>query len=83
MFEEQDQALKMRRFQLAIDAVERMRHRVRDLSGLKITLQGKDVVANDDDVGMLSFGNAPNQNVNLTRILRKISRNLLTNKRVR
>ncbi len=32
---------------------------------------------------MLCFGNAPNQDVNLTRILRKITCNLLTNKRLR
>src|SRR5713226_5265870 len=73
----------MRGFQFAIDTVERMRHRMRDLSGLEVALQRKNIVADDSYVGMLCLGNTPNQDVNLARILRKITCNLLTNKRLR
>jgi hypothetical protein len=77
MFEEQDQPLEMRRFQLAVDAIEGMRDGVGDVSGLEITLEGQDVVANDDNVGMLGLADSPDQDVNLAGILRKICRNLL------
>src|SRR5437867_620707 len=82
MFEEQNESLEMRRFKLAVNAVERMRDRVRDLTGLQISLERKNIVANEDDVGVLAFGNAPDQNMNLAWVLRKIGRNLFTDERV-
>ena len=48
-----------------------------DLGGLKIALKRENIVADDDNVGVLGLGDAPNQEMNLARILRKIRRNLL------
>src|ERR1700682_604729 len=78
MLEEQDEPLKVGGFQLAVDTIKRMRNGVGDLTGLKVALQREDVIAKDHDVRMLRFGDSPYENVNLARILRKISRNLLT-----
>src|SRR5437899_1194655 len=72
----------MRRFEFAVDAVERMRNRVRDFSALQVSLQRKNVVPDDDDVVVLLFGNAPDQNVDLAGVLRKISCNLFADERV-
>src|SRR5437870_5118465 len=83
MFEEQNESLEVRRFELAVNAVERMRDRMRDLTGLQISLERENVVAEQDDVVVLLFGNAPDQNMNLARVLREIGRNLFTNERVR
>ena len=72
----------MRRFELAVDAVEGVSHGMGDVCALEIFLKGKDVVANDDDVVVLFFGNAPGENMNLAGILRKISGDLLANESV-
>ena len=53
-----------------------------DPGRLEITLENKNIVARDLDVGMLLLRNSPHEDMNLTRILRKKRRNLLTNERV-
>jgi hypothetical protein len=83
MFEKQDEPLQMGRFELAVNAVKRMGNSVRDLPGLKVLLQLKDVLAQSHDVLMLRLRDSPNEKMNLARILRKISRNLLTDKCIR
>src|SRR5438552_426565 len=82
MFKEQNQALEMRGFELAIDAVERMRHRMGDFSALQIALQRKNIVPDNDDIVVLLFSNAPHQDVNLAGVLWKISGDLLADERV-
>src|SRR2546421_1056539 len=82
MFEEQNQTLEMRGLEFAVDAVERMRHGVGNFSALQIALQRKNIVPDNNDVGVLLFSNAPDQDVNLARILREISCDLFTNERV-
>src|SRR5690242_7021701 len=79
MFEQQYQSLEMGGFQFSVNAVKRMRNRVRDVRAGEISLERENVIANDLNVLVLLFGDAPNQNVNFARVLRKISRNLLTN----
>ena len=54
-----------------------------DLPGLKVTLERENIVAEDYDVAVLSGGNAPNQKMNLARVLRKICRNFLANEGIR
>ena len=83
MFEEQNQPLEMRCLELAVDAVKRMCDCVRDLCALQIALERENIVPDNDDVLVLLFGDAPDQKVNLAGILRKISRDLLADKRVR
>src|ERR1700704_1924631 len=83
MLEEQDEPLEVGGLQLAVDTIKRMRNGVGDLTGLKVALQGEDVIAKDHDVRMLRFGDSPYENVNLARILRKISRNLLADECIR
>src|SRR6266513_5677059 len=83
MFEEQNQPLEMRGFEFAVDAVERMRDRMGDFAALQISLQGKNIVPDNDDIVVLLFSNAPHQDVNLAGVLWKISGDLLTDKRVR
>ena len=83
MFEEEDQPLQMRRVQFAIDAVKRVGDGMSDLRLLQITLQGEDVVANNNDIVVLGLGDAPDKQVNLARVLRKIGRNLFTNECIR
>src|SRR4029077_3591612 len=73
----------MRRVQFAIDAVKRVRDGMSDLRLLQITLQGENVVAKNNDIVVLGLGDAPDKQVNLARILRKIGRNLFTNKCIR
>src|SRR6266705_2182183 len=82
MFEEQNQPLEMGCFELAVDAVERMRDRVCNLCALQISLQRQNVVANDNNVVVLLLGDPPNQDVNLAGILRKIGGDLLADKSV-
>ncbi len=72
----------MRRFELAVDTVEGVSHRMGDVCVLEIFLKGKDVVANDDDVVVLFFRNAPDENMNLAGILREMSGDLLANESV-
>ena len=83
MFEEKDEALEMGNLQLAVDTIKRMRDGVGDLPGVKIALQGKNVIAKDHDVRVLRFGDSPDEDVNLARILRKIGRNLLADECIR
>src|SRR6266480_1918824 len=83
MFKEQNQALEMRGFEFAVDAVKRMRDRVDNFSALQIALQRKNIVPDNDDIIVLLFSNAPHQDVNLAGVLRKISRDLLADERVR
>ena len=59
-----------------------MRYRVRDLAALQISLQRENIVPDNDDVVALLFANAPDQNVNLARVLRKISCDLLADESV-
>src|SRR6267143_2107694 len=82
MFEEQNQPFEMRCVELAVDAVKRVRDRVRDLAALQISLQRKNIVPDDDDVVVLLFGDTPDQDVNLAGILWKISRDLLADESV-
>src|SRR5437763_13836086 len=83
MFEEQNQPLEMRCLELAVDAVKRMCDCVRDLCALQIALERENIVPDNDDVLVLRFGDAPDQKVNLAGILRKITRDLLADQRVR
>lgn len=83
MFEEQNEPFKMRGLEFAVDAVERMRDRMRDFSALQIPLQRKNIISNDNDIVVLLFGNTPDQDVNLAGVLREISGDLLADKRVR
>src|SRR5256885_15898831 len=73
----------MRRFELAVDAVKRMRYRVRNSPALQIALERKNIVANNRDVGVVFFRDAPNQNVDLAGVLREISRDLLADESLR
>src|SRR5947207_4298791 len=54
-----------------------MRYGVRNLSGFEVALQRKNVVAQNDEVGVLRFGNAPDEEVNLARLAGEKGRNLL------
>src|SRR5690348_14779819 len=83
MFEEQDQALEVARFQFSVDAVERMRDCVRDVCALKITLQREDIVADHSNVRVMLFRNSPDENVDFARVVREVSRDLLADERVR
>src|SRR5260221_2993602 len=78
MLEEQNQTLEMRRLEFAVYAVKRMRDRMSDFSALQITLKRKNVVSDEHDIGVLLFGDSPNQDVDLARVLRKISGHLFT-----
>src|SRR5215471_20612084 len=82
VFEEQNKPLDVRRLEFPIDAVKRMGDGVSDIRGVEVALQGKDVVTNEDNVLVLVFANAPDQNMNLARVLREISGDLLTDERV-
>ncbi len=77
MLEEENQACEVRRGQLAVDAVKRMSNRMGNLRGREILLQLINIVSNGDNFLVLRLGYSPRQNVNLARILRKISCNLL------
>ena len=83
MLEKQDQALQMRGGQLAVDAVKRVSDGVRQRLLLQEGLKVENVVAKAADLGVLRLRKAPDKEVNLARILRKISRNLLAHKRIR
>src|SRR5437588_6704260 len=69
--------------ELAVHAVKRVRHGVGDFSTLQIALESKNIIANNDDVIVLLFGNAPNQEMDLAGVLRKISCDLLADESVR
>lgn len=83
MFEEQNQALEVCRFQLPVDAVKRMGDGMGDICASKVTLQRKDVVSNNDNIRVVLFGDSPHQKVNLAGVLWKIGCDLLTDKRLR
>ena len=83
MLKKQNEPLQMADTELTVDTVEGMSDGVNDFGGLKVSLKVEDVVANGSDLGMLRFGNSPSQDLNFTRILRKISRNLLADKSLR
>ena len=70
----------MSRFELAVDAVKWVSNSVRNFSALEKSLQVENVVAKGHDLLVLRFGDSPYEEVNLTRILREIGRNLLTYK---
>src|ERR1700682_2020210 len=72
----------MRCLEFAVDAVKRVRDCVGDFAALQIPLQRKNIVSDNDDVAVLLFGNAPDQNVNLAGVVRKIGRDLLADKGV-
>ena len=67
-------------FKLAVDAVERVRHRMADGRFLEIALQIENVLAQSDDLGMLRFGNAPDEEMKFARIEREIRSNFLADK---
>ena len=67
----------MRGLEFAVDAVERMGDRVRDFAALQIPLQRKNIVPDDNDIVVLLFGDAPDQEVDLAGVLREIRRDLL------
>src|SRR2546423_10940265 len=81
MFEEQDGPLEVRRLQFAVDAVERMRDRVRDALPLQKILQIENVVAHRNDLGVLRLRNSPDQDVDLAGIMREKSRDLFAEER--
>ena len=80
MFEEKDQPFQMRGSELAVDAVERVGDGVRNAIFCQILLQLENVATEDGNILMLRWRNPPNEHMNLTRILRKISGNLFANK---
>ena len=82
MFEEQNQPLKMRALQFSVDAVKGMSDGVCDFRALQIPLQRKNVIANDHDIVVLFLRDAPDQDVDLAGVLRKISCDLLADKSV-
>lgn len=82
MLEQQNQALDVAGLELSIDAIERMSDRVGDVGAGKVPLERKNVVTNYRNIGVLLLGNSPYQDMNFARILREISRNLLTYERV-
>jgi len=73
----------MRGLEFTVDAVERMRYRVRDFPALQISLQRKNIVPDNNDIVVLFFGDAPDQDVNLAGVLRKIRRDLFADKCIR
>src|SRR5438477_13002675 len=77
MFEEQNEPFEMRGLEFAVDAVERMRHRMGDFAALQIALQGKNIVPDNDDIVVLLFSDAPDQDVDLAGVLWKIRGDLL------
>src|SRR5438105_10642643 len=83
MFEQKNEPFQMRGRDLAVDAVEGMSNGVDDSIFRQISLELENVAAEDRDILMLGLRDAPDQHVNLTRILRKIRGNLFANKRLR
>ena len=53
MFEEKDQLLEMFCLQFAVNAVKRMRDRMRDLRRLQVALQLEDIIADAFDLAVL------------------------------
>ena len=69
--------------ELAVDAVKRVRDRMSDLprSGGNVC-RSKMLSRSVDDLGVLRFGNSPDQQIDFAWVLRKIRRNLLADKRI-
>ncbi len=80
VLEEQNEPLEMRGAELAVDAVKRMRDGMGDRFLLEERLKIENILAQTRNLRVLRFGKAPNEQINFTRILRKISRNLLADK---
>ena len=72
----------MRRAELAIDAVERMRDSVGDRVLLEESLEIENIVAQAHNLRVLGFEETPDEQIDFTRILRKISSNLLADKSI-
>ena len=53
MLEQKDEPLEMARLQFAVDTIKRMRNRVRDLRGLDVMLQLKNIIADPFDLAVL------------------------------
>ena len=83
MFEEKDQPFQMCGGELAVDTVERVGNGMRNSIFRQVFLQLKNVATEDRDILVLRWRNPPNEHMNLTRVLRKISGNLFANKSVR
>src|ERR1043166_578106 len=83
MLEEQDQPLEVRRVQLSVDAVKRMRDGMGDRLCLQISLQIKNVIAQPNDLRVLRFGDSPNEDVNLAWVLGEISRHFFADEGAR
>jgi hypothetical protein len=83
MLEQQDKFLDMIRSQVAILIVERMRNGVANAALCEITLQLEDVFSELLNISVLRFGQIPQEQMNVDMVVRKLSRNLLTEKRIR
>src|SRR5664279_4704687 len=66
MLEKENQPLQVGSLKLAINAVERVRHRMADRRFLEITLKVVNVLAQRHDFGMLRFRNAPDEQMKFT-----------------
>ena len=55
MLEKEDEPLEMARLEFAVDAIKRMRNRMRDLSGFEVVLQFKNIIADAFDFAVLLF----------------------------
>jgi hypothetical protein len=53
MLEKKDEPLEMARLEFAVDAIKRMRNRVRDLCGLEVAPQVKNIIADAFDLPVL------------------------------
>ena len=80
VLEQQNESLEMRGAQLAVDAVERVRNGMGNRLRLQEGLQIENILAQARNLGVLPLGKAPDKQTYLTCILRKISRNLFTDK---
>ena len=83
MLKEENKSFEVRCSQLPVDAVERMSDCMGNLRSREILLQLINIVSDGDNFLVLGLGYSPRQNVNLARILRKISCNLLANECLR
>ena len=73
----------MMSFQFSVHAVKRVRNCVRDLCGLQVALQVKDVIADTFYIAMLLLGDSPDKNVQLTSVVWEIRCDLFANKGAR
>src|SRR5205823_4291208 len=83
MLKQKNQPLQMSRQQLAINTVERMGDGVSDFVLGQVFLEIENIVAKASDLSVLGFRNAPDEEMDFARIIRKIGSNLLTNKSLR